>query len=124
MYFGWGPIAWSKPPQKSGWFYIQVEEDLANYYKKLHNIQCYSPRNGPHITFIAGEKDVKIIDPTNPILEPWLYCPIPFAYDGTVCSDGRSWWIPCTSQPLNVLREKLGLGVKKFGYHITLGNIK
>jgi len=77
--------------------------------------------NGPHVTFIAGEKDDRIVDPSE--LQDWMDVSIQIDYEHEVWTDGRSYWINCVAPQLDKIRASLGLRPRS-GYHITLGNTK
>lgn len=112
---------------RPGWWCLQVEQDISDYYNHLFrngNVNGWRlPKNGPHITFIAGEKEARIVSQDD--MKPYLDKQIPFCWNPVVMTDGRSFWLNCESSYLDSVRLWLGLEVpKKFGYHITLGNFK
>lgn len=115
------------PTQKPDWYYLAIDQDFTEYYNsfiKKGSISSgiYSPRNGPHITFIAGEKEELEIKTL--IADSFLGNTIPFLYDNTVYTDGRSFWMDIQCPELDSIRIACGLEKRKFPYHLTLGNIK
>lgn len=115
-------IRGSDRSQKPGWYYLLLDKDISLYYQYLSKQRWGLPLNRVHITFIAGEKDDRIVLQSE--LEPWLSTPIQFEYSNILESDGRSFWLDVRSCELDMIRRELDLSLKKFGYHITLGNNK
>lgn len=124
MLNSYGQIAKPTQGQKQGWFYIELDKDFANYYKWFYSRSFktwYPPMNGCHITFIAGEKDDRIVQ-YNEII-PYLNKDINFQYENEIYTNGRAFWIPCASIEIDNIRKTLGLNPKPW-LHITLGNVK
>lgn len=124
IYEGYGIILPSSVDQKQGWYYVKVDDSISSYYKWFYSKafkQWYPCMNGCHITFIAGEKDDRIIQLEE--MKDYIEKEIHFIYDNTIYTNGRAFWINCTSKDLDEIRNKLGLR-KRDNYHITLGNIK
>lgn len=126
MFESSGTIFVSGNNQKPGWYYLKVDLEIAVYYNWLlyrkTGIKYQLPLNGPHITFIAGEKDDRIVLPQE--ILPYINNIIPFTYDPTIYTNGRAFWMPAWSPLLDNIRLKMGLKPKSNGLHMTLGNIK
>ena len=118
-----GTVAVSSGDQKPGWYYLSVDDDFSRYYAWFCRMTggWDLPLNGCHITFIAGEKEGDLIDPSR---VPLLGQEVEFYYDPIIMTEGRSFWINVKCPILDELRESLGLPCKWRGYHVTLGNLK
>jgi len=119
-----GKIMGNGVNQKPGWFYLKADDDLSLYYAWFCQMtgSWDLPMNGCHITFIAGEREDRIISSKE--LDAFMNDDIEFFYENKVMTDGRSFWIDCKSPQLDKIREDLGLPEKWRGLHITLGNLK
>lgn len=123
----YGQIMLPKPDQKPGWFLVQFGDDIADYYRWFMRYRFSArpafnlPLNGAHTTFIAGEKDDRLVDvkELSPYLEKW----VAIEYTHLVMTNGRAFWLPAVSEELNGIRQTLGLRIRD-NYHITLGNNK
>lgn len=79
--------------------------------------------NGCHITFIAGNRECRIVSQDE--ILPYMGKSMWFEFDPIVYTNGETYWIDCQSEQLNQIRRDLQLGPKFRGkYHITLGNFK
>lgn len=112
---------------KPGWWCLNVSDDISNYYNWMFrngNINGWRlPKNGCHITFIAGDKERRIINIDD--MTPYLGREIVYKWNPQIMTDGRSFWIDCECPELETIRKDLGLVVPRpFTYHITLGNFK
>lgn len=116
-----GKIYYPPANQKPGWFFVSVEESISLYYKKLSNINWNSCLNGPHITFISGEKDDRIvnIDEISPYIGDVTFC-----YDPIIYTNSKAFWMKVICPFLDDIRKNLGLNIYPKGFHLTLGNIK
>lgn len=124
MFLSWGRIAAPVTGQKTGWYFLGLDTDFSAYYKWLYSraFRGWSlPMNGCHITFIAGEKDDRIISHSE--IVPYLDQDIKFWYSNQVYTNGRAFWLPVFSFDLDCIRQDLGL-TPRISYHITLGNTK
>lgn len=119
---GEGFVTWNQTDSKPGWFYLSVNREISDYYNSFMERKWFLPRNGPHITFIAGEHEPRLINHKE--VMQYVNCPIPFLYDPIVLTDRRSFWIDIECQALEDIRFNLGLPSRKFNYHLTLGNYK
>lgn len=113
--------------QKPNWYYVSVDTDFSEYYNSFIKKGTLSrgfdyPRNGPHITFIAGEKEQYPINIK--VADSYLDQPVTFFYDNTVYTDQKSFWLNIFCPQLDDIRIACGLDKRKFSYHLTLGNIK
>lgn len=126
MFPCYGKIVSSGASQKPGWYYLSIDPDIGLYYGKLWskgNKPWNLPLNGPHITFISGEKDKRIVSIDE--MKDYLGLLIEFAYNPIIKTNGRAFWIDVNIPSLNDIRMKLGLGVYyRSSFHLTLGNIK
>lgn len=113
-----------KSDEKPGWYSLSLDEEISNYYKWFYSRAFRSwnpPMNGCHLTFIAGEKDDRIIDSSE--ILPYLNKDFVFYYANQIWTNGRAFWLPAYSPELDLIRVELGLQ-PRFLYHITLGNLK
>lgn len=122
-----GIISEQPPKQRKGWYSISVEEEISKYYSwfyKQGNLKDWNPSmNGCHITYIAGNREKRII--TSNDMKPFIGQKIQYSWRPVVMTNGETFWMDCWSKDLDTIRELLNLEVpKKFGYHITLGNLK
>ncbi len=126
MFTGYGKLVSSGKNQKPGWYYLSVDPDIGRYYGKLwsNGNNCWNPPlNGPHITFIAGEKDEKII--TDDQIRDYLGLIVGFRYDPIIKTNSRAFWIDVNIPKLNDIRANLGLKpYYRPTFHLTLGNVK
>jgi hypothetical protein len=123
MYTSSGIIT-NKQDQKTGWFFLQCDEAIGEYYKWLYSRAGFSWNsclNGVHITFIAGEKDSRLI--TNQDMKDYLGLSIGFEYSGIIYTNSRAFWTPVKCDALQEIRLSLGLSVHD-RLHLTLGNVK
>jgi len=124
IYTGYGHIASSSEDQKEGWYYVKVDDTIGEYYKWLYSRAFktwYPCMNGCHITFIAGEKDDRIVRREE--MNNYFNLNVSFLYSNVIYTNGRAFWIDAKSDDLDRIRETIGLR-KREKYHITLGNIK
>ena len=124
MFQSWGQIAEPEPGQKPGWFHLRADEAIADYYQWLYSraFKKWSPcMNGCHVTFIAGEKDDRIVSVDE--MKPFMDKDILFTYSPVIYTNGAAFWLPALSYELDVIRIKLDLRPRLL-YHITLGNVK
>lgn len=116
-------IQGSKSGQKPGWFSLRLDNDFSYYYRWFTWTKWNLPLNGCHITFIAGDRESRIV--TLDEMKPYLEKEIWFEYDPIVYTNGESFWIDCQSEQLDQIRKNLNLGNRfRDKYHITLGNFK
>lgn len=118
-----GTVCVSSGDQKPGWYYLSIDDDFSRYYAWFCRFVggWDLPLNGCHITIIAGEKEEKIISPSD---IPYLGQEVEFFYDPVVMTEGRSFWINVKCPTADFIRNKIGLPCKWRGYHVTLGNLK
>ena len=124
MYTSSGIVKASAINQKQGWFYLQCDNSIGQYYHWFYNRAGYSWKNGlngVHITFIAGEKDERQIGFNQ--IRNYIGQEIEFSYDNKIWTNSRAFWLPVLSHGLDLIRNDMGL-TPKFLYHITLGNVK
>lgn len=122
MMIGFGTIHQNILDKKPGWFYLAVDKEISDYYNSFMQRSWLLPRNGPHITFIAGEHEPRIVNRKE--VEQYMNAPITFLYDPIIHTDNRSFWIDIECHALEDIRFNLGLPPRKFNYHLTLGNYK
>ena len=125
MFVSYGPIAKPSPSQKEGWYYVKADDQIGDYYNwfaKRGLQKGWQPcLNGCHVTFIAGEKDDRIISAAE--VQPYLGEEIQFYYTNKIWTNTQAFWLPVLSSQLDEIRVALGLK-PRFLYHVTLGNIK
>ena len=123
MYSSYGTIS-VRTNQKEGWFFLKCDDSIGEYYRWLYSRAGFSWNsglNGVHITFIAGEKDSKLI--TNQDMKDYLGLLVGFQYSGLIYTNGRAFWTPVKCDTLQEIRFSLGLPLHD-RLHLTLGNIK
>jgi hypothetical protein len=124
MYTSTGILRSAGPSQKEGWFYLECDSEIASYYHWFYNRAGFhwkSCMNGVHITFLAGEKDERIV--TLQEMKPFIGMELEFHYDNVVWTNSRAFWLPVLCSDLDRIRLSLGLA-PRFLYHVTLGNNK
>jgi len=124
MFYSFGQIQIPKADEKPGWYSLCADKEIANYYKWFYSKAFKTwnpPMNGCHVTFIAGEKDDRII--TLDEIKPFLGKDIVFHYENEIWTNGRAFWLPVVAPELDFIREQLGLK-PRMQFHVTLGNIK
>jgi len=120
-----GNIDINRTGQKPGWYGVDVCDDFAAYYnwfQSKRGMPWQLPMNGCHITFLAGEKDNRVVGLDE--MQPYDNEVVWFAFEPKVDTDGRSFWIDVQCPRLDEIRKELGLPKKPWGYHVTLGNLK
>jgi len=116
-------IQGGKNGQQPGWYSLCLDEDFSLYYRSQQGVKWNLPLNGCHITFIAGDREKRVV--TSEEMEPYMDETIDFEFDPIVMTNSESFWIECSSARLDSIRKELGLGNSFRGsYHITLGNTK
>lgn len=121
----YGYIQSSSESQRTGWHFLSLDDDLSRYYQwfcRLPEKGWDLPINGCHVTFIAGEKEKRIVCISE--ISRFVHDPVWIEYENKVLTDGRSFWLNCSCPDLDEIRSELGLPSKWRGYHVTLGNIK
>jgi hypothetical protein len=106
MFSSSGKIKSASSDQKPGWYYVEVDQQISDYYSWFFNRafkKWFKPLNGCHITFIAGEKDHRIVSLQEMI--PFLDKEVEFQYTGEIWTNGRAFWLPAFSQELNDIRD-------------------
>lgn len=125
MFVSYGPIAKPSPSQKEGWYYVKADDNIGAYYNwfaKRGLQQGWNPcMNGCHVTFIAGEKDDRIVSLAE--IDKYIGREVSFSYVNQVFSNGQAFWVSALCPELDLIRMELGLKPRML-YHITLGNIK
>ena len=127
MYTSTGIVSASGDNQKKGWFFLECDAQLGDYYNWLYDHSGSKKHrwnkgiNGVHITFIAGEKDERIIGRNE--MKHFMGKELEFSYDNKVWTNTRGFWMPVVCHELDIIRYSLGL-VPRFLYHVTLGNVK
>lgn len=124
MFQSYGRIMKPSFEQKEGWFVLKADDSIGDYYNWFYRRAFKdwdSCMNGCHITFVAGEKDDRIVNKEE--LSIFYDKDINFYYDSTIYTNGRAFWLPVISKDLEDIRLFLGLKPKIL-YHITLGNNK
>lgn len=122
-----GPIRNSGPGQNPGWFYVAIDPQLADYYRWLFRplkLSCpafYPCLNGPHVTFIAGDREPRLVSTQE--MSGFLETEVRVDYDNVMYTNGRAFWLNCRCPALDNIRRQLDLPPRN-GYHITLGNVK
>lgn len=109
--------------QREGWYHLKCDNNIGAYYKKLYSLggkTWFDCLNGCHITFIAGDRENRIISIKE--MERWIGEEIEFFYDSTIYTNGRAFWLNIECEWLNRIRESYFLPRREF--HLTLGNIK
>lgn len=120
-----GIIRSSGEDQKQGWFYLVMDDSIASYYRWLYSRgfkKWDSCLNGCHLTFIAGEKESKVISLSE--MNKFLGEEVEVYYDSTIFTNTRAFWLEARSDRLDEIRKELGMAEKYRGYHITLGTNK
>lgn len=120
MYSSFGTIDYNDTEFKPGWLIVLICTDLAKYYGRFRKMAL--PARGPHITFVAGEKEEVQFDFN--ILKQYHGRRVDFEYDNIVYTNGRAFWLEVKSKQLDDIREELGLKKMKWSLHATIGNIK
>lgn len=124
LYKSYGPIIGNLKGQACGWFCVKVDDEISNYYNSFlkKGKGGYNPcLNGAHITFIAGDREKRIVSESD--MKDYLGMLIPFSYDNVVKTNSQAFWLECTAPLLNNIRSEIGLE-KREQFHITLGNLK
>ena len=125
MFSSYGPIAKPSDDQKDGWYYVKADDSIGDYYKWFASrglLQPWQPcMNGCHITFVAGEKDERIVSVAE--IQPYVGKDIQFYYTNQIWTNTQAFWLPVLSPQLDEVRVALGLK-PRFLYHVTLGNCK
>ena len=125
MYTAYSNLVLNKDyPQKDGWFCLFLEDDLLKYYNywfSLGGNKINRCLNGCHITFIAGEKENRLIKKED--LSIFDNVQIEYQYSNVLYTNGESFWLNCYSIHLDLIRQYLGLSCR-CSYHITIGNLK
>lgn len=106
--------------QKVGWFVVGFDSDLSKYYSKLSGIPWLLPKNGVHVTIVAGQHEPRLI--TDDEMFQWIGLSVNCYTDATTWTNTESFWMNVLSDELNKLRATLGLPSRNF--HLTLGNLK
>lgn len=123
MISSYARIQGNKEGQRPGWFSLVLDRDFSEYYRWFTWTKWNLPMNGCHITFIAGNRENRIVSPDE--LTEYMNKDIWFEFDPIVYTNGETYWIDCYSETLNKIRNELKLGPRRYdGYHITLGNFK
>ena len=124
MFTSTGIIRSAGANQKPGWYFLGCDEEVGKYYHWLYSRAGFhwkSCMNGVHVSFLAGEKDEKIVSLEE--MESYLGKEIEFSYDNIIWTNTRAFWMPVLSSQLDRIRVELGLN-PRFLYHVTLGNVK
>lgn len=121
MFHSYGVISPPSPEQKPGWYLLAADPELSRYYQCLSGIPWLSGINGTHMTFIAGEKDLRLVEPAE--MAPYIGQTVEFFYTPLVYTNGRAFWFPALSPDLDRIRANLALPARIL-YHVTLGNTK
>lgn len=109
-----------------GWIILKADQSIADYY--IHQLRFKYPKiqlpmRGPHITIVAGHKDVN--SPHEHIVNKINGWTIRFEYEHLVRTNGRAFWLDVRSWGLDNIRARLGLPPRKDRpFHLTIGNIK
>lgn len=115
-------------PNERGNSYIEVDTELARYYRKQIPFKTNPQRYAPHITAIREEKyDTDLTK----------YCelkiPIEFKYDHFIHWNETYVWLAVECPQMELIRISLGLEPiseltmspdKQHRFHITIGNMK
>lgn len=120
-----GIIRAAPPGQKSGWFYLECDPEISQYYHWLYSRGGFTwepPMNGTHVTFISGEKDARIVSTAE--MEKWVGMDADVEYYPLISTNGRAFWMQAFSWDLDWIRRDMNLPPMPRGYHITLGNVK
>ena len=118
----YGTISGNGRGQSPGWFSVRLDDDVSLYYRSFSYRKWNLPMNGCHVTFIAGERESRIITQSE-LMDSTE--DIEIIFDPVVMTNGESFWIDCQAPQLDVIRDDLGIGESFRGkYHITLGNLK
>jgi hypothetical protein len=110
--------------QKPGWFFLRADDEISSYYKWFYSkgLKSWnSPMNGCHVTFLAGEKDDRVVSAEE--MKSFIGQDIVFFYTNQVWTNSRAFWLPVLSPDLDQIRVEIGLQ-PKFLYHMTLGTWK
>lgn len=124
MFSSFGAIMKPSADEKVGWYLVKADDSIGSYYKWFYSKgfgSWNSCMNGCHVTFIAGEKDDRII--TLAEMDKYIGREVSFYYTNQVWTNGRAFWLTALAPELDDIRVELGLK-PRFLYHITLGNCK
>lgn len=110
---------------------VEVDPDLANFYRSLVPFPCQRPRYPPHVTVVRAGLE------TPPNLEAWGRYEgqsVRIAYDPFIRWGATYLWLNVWCDQLKKIREELGLeplsewclppGGAFACFHMTLGNMK
>lgn len=108
------------------WCFVDCPKDIALYYQFVLNrefgIKINLPRNGPHITVIAGKyEDVSHLP--NWRNDECLKIEIKYSI---LRNNGEYWWLKIENQnDLSKIRRQYDLSdTPKWPFHLTIGNTK
>ena len=124
MFYSSGIIQRPKNDQKEGWYSLSLDQQISDLYKWYYSrgLKTWNaPLNECHMTFIAGEKDDRIV--SHDEMERFFDNEIVFYYTNVVYTNGKAFWLPAICTQLDQIRLELCLKPRIL-YHVTLGNIK
>ncbi len=124
MFSSSGIILKPSVDEKEGWYLLKADDSIGSYYKWFYSraFRSWQPcMNGCHVTFIAGEKDERIVRLAE--MDKYVGREIRFYYTNQVWTNTAAFWLPVLAPELDEIRIELGLS-PRFLYHITLGNRK
>ena len=114
---------------------LQIGSDLEKYYgwfiKKRYDIGLTTTLRSAHVTFINDTFNT--IHGSNKLVKELHWKSVKTKWDGKEVNiqlnisprtDGDYWWLNVYSEsknPLQDIREELGLGLPYFGMHMTIG---
>ena len=105
------------------WAWVECPKDVGDYYravaKWIWGVKLNAPRNGLHITLVAGKYEKPLVPDIWGKREGEL---ITFAYSGMV-SVAPYWWLKIVEDSqLRAFRRELGLPEElKYAMHATVG---
>lgn len=112
--------------QDPGWFSVKLDPELRRYYNWLYTRGLkpgwFSPLNGPHVTFIFGHHEPRIITPAE--MAPWLDHTVEIMFEQPIYTNGRAFWMKAHSPILELIRQRLELPKSQRPLHVTLGTRK
>jgi hypothetical protein len=112
--------------QELGWFFLTFPPDISYYYNWFYVKTGHKPwkqcLNGPHVTFIFGKHENRIV--LSREVGSLLGAKVIVHYYPEIRTNGRAFWMPVYSPTLLYIRDRLGLGRVRNQLHLTLGNYK
>jgi hypothetical protein len=112
--------------QDPGWFFVSVDQEIGRYYRWFYTRGLappwYSPLNGPHVTFVFGRHEPRLV--TVAEMKPFLGTTVEFFYDAPIYTNTRAFWMKAHAPVVLLIRRRLGLKEPHRPLHLTLGTRK